>query len=288
MEDRLGHILSIGKKHTANEWAVLLNTTKSAVYSYFKNYKKTIGHLIDQRPPCRSEPVRDLMEKEGKEYTVNDWATLLNFKVSDIRNAVAKYPHLKSYIVKQKNRTVFRLPKEWGIEIENSTEKRTMRQWSEHLGCDIDVLRSYVGQRRYLRQFIILQFDDKLKKMLESLESIRHELPLKKIILCEKMGTTPSTFNVYKEEILEHMGMTIDQVVQKPIKAEIIKMISETDELYTITEWSNLFEVDISHVSRIVHKNNLLMKIRPTTAMPVFRAYQRSIREMDFDSKTEA
>lgn len=254
-------ILQINQKLTVEQWSEVLGISKHNVRVTFYHNHKHVGHLmIKKKFKAAVNTIRDQIKADGGTRTSKEWARLLKCKPSDVRNSLTKYPGLKPHVKKERVRPYRKAPQEWSQQMIESGEKLTLPEWAGKLGCKVDQIRPYVNHRPYLRDYVVFircKKDHITTRVLE----VADQLPMRKTDLCGILGVNIATLNRHEREILEVLGMGIDQVYLRPVKDEIVAAIRKSNEPMSITHWSRVFEVDISYISKLVSRYGLADKV---------------------------
>ena len=259
------------KRENSKYWASLFGVTVHQVHSFFNHNKPLKAKYLESRPN-RSEPIRDFLEQDGKQRTYKEWAKEIGggYKAYDVSNAVAKYPHLEGYIVLERIRNYHKFPVEWDQFIIENSGKYTCSELDQIFGLKEGTVNSHCNKRNIndMWKHTKKHTDKRTEQIIDKFESIKDDLPLSKATIIEKVGYLgPKDYKLIQEKF----GLRKRDIYIRPKIEAILKAIHDHPHQESMAHWADLFGVDISHVSRLVHSHKLLHKLKPS----------RSIRDYD-------
>lgn len=265
-------VIKYGKRERSIFWANLFGVTVHQVHSFFNHHKDLKAKYLEPRHN-RSDVIKDYIERDGGKRTFKEWAKEIGYKAYDISNAVAKYPHLQPRIILERNRSYHKFPAEWDKFIIENSGKYTCSELDKIFGVKEGTVNSHVNPKRGggLREHVRYHSDVRVERLLDKFSKIVEDLPLPKSAVIEKVGYLSSSD--YKH-IKKRFGLEKSHIYTRPKIEIILKTIAEHPHQETMTHWAELFDVDLSHISRMVHNHQLLHKIKPHKSSKNYDEYK--------------
>ncbi len=263
-------VIRYGKRERSVFWANFFGVTVHQVHSFFNHNKELKAKYLQPRHG-KSDPIRDFIEKDGGKRTYKDWAVEIGYKAYDVSNAVARYPHLEKYIILERNRPYHKFPEEWDKFIIENSGKYTCSELDKIFGVKEGTVNSHCNKRNLNMWKHTKKYTDRrLEVIFEKFEKIKDDLPLSKAVVIEQVGYLSSKDH---KAIEEKFGYKKKDIYSRPKIEYVLKTISEHPHQETMTHWADLFGVNLSHVSRMVHSHGLLHKIKPSKSTRDYDKY---------------